>query len=147
MLGQFRIFGFGLAAMAAVIMLAATPTESQAQTGQVRVKVVRAGFIIGMGGGNGTLTWRGRVYPFSVGGVGLGTIGAAVADLRGRAFNLRSPTDIAGAYTAVGASAAIGGGVKVARLQNANGVVLELQGGEVGLEVSLNLSGMTITMQ
>ena len=32
-------------------------------------------------------------------------------------------------------------------LQNANGVVLELQGGEVGLEVSLNLSGMTITMQ
>ena len=147
MLGRFRAVGVGLAAAGMVMGLAAAPTQAQAQTGAVQVRVVKAGFIVGMGGGDGTLTYRGRVYPFSVGGIGLGTFGAAAANLRGRAYNLRSPAAFAGTYTAVGASAAIGAGVKVARLQNANGVVLELQGGEVGLEVSLNLSGMTVTMR
>jgi hypothetical protein len=60
---------------------------------------------------------------------------------------LKSPADIAGAYTAAGAGFAFVGGAKVARLQNANGVVLELQGVQVGFEVSLNLSGMTIRLR
>jgi hypothetical protein len=147
MLGCFRAMGLSLAVAAMVMGLVAAPTQAQAQSGAVHVRVVKAGFIVGMGGGDGTLTYRGRVYPFSVGGIGLGTFGAAVANLRGRAYNLRSPAAFAGTYTAIGASAAIGAGVKVARLQNANGVILELQGGEIGLEVSLNLSGMTVTMR
>jgi hypothetical protein len=135
-----------LALLASVFMLAAASSDSQAQTGLIQVSVFRAGFIVGAGGGHGTLTYRGRVYPFSVGGVGVGMIGAAGANLTGRAYNLRRPSDITGAYTAVGAGAAFVGGVKVIQLQNTNGVLLQLQGGEVGFELSLNLSGMTITM-
>ena len=122
-------------------------TQSRAQTGTVHLKLIKAGFIVGVGGGGGTLTYQGRTYRLSVGGIGIGTIGIASARLVGTAYHLRSPADIAGSYAAAGAGFAIVGGPKVARLQNANGVVLELHGVQLGLEVSLNLSGMTIALQ
>ncbi len=48
----------------------AVPVE--AGTGAVRVRIVKMGFIIGAGGGEGVLTYRGRAYPFTVSGVGVG---------------------------------------------------------------------------
>ena len=67
-------------------------------------------------------------------------------ELVGTASNLQTAEDIAGSYTAVGAGIAVIGGAKVARLQNARGVVLELHGVQIGLDVSLNLSGMTVAV-
>jgi hypothetical protein len=138
---------FGAAVVAANIMLAGAPSLSHAQTGSVRVTVTKVGFIVGVGGGNGTLNFKGKSYPLSIGGVSVGTFGATAADLVGRAYNLRTAADIAGTYTAVGAGIAVAGGAKVARLQNANGVILELRGRQVGLEFSLNLSGMTVSLR
>lgn len=143
--GIIRAVKISLAAVAAIVMLASVSSQSQAQT--VRMHVTKVGFIVGVGGGNGTLTFHGRRYPFSVGGVGVGSLGIAGADLVGRAINLHRPGDIAGVYTAVGAGAAVAGGAQVARLQNANGVILELSGTQIGFQVSLGLSGMTITMR
>ena len=77
----------------------------------------------------------------------VGTFGAASADVVGRAFNLRRPQDIVGTYTAVGAGVAIAGGATAARLQNQNGVVMEVRGRQIGLEASLNLSGMSVSMR
>jgi hypothetical protein len=138
----------GFAALfAAAVLTLGGPTQSQAQTGSVRIKIIKAGFIVGVGGGSGTLHYHGRNYPFRVGGISIGTIGAAGADLVGRAYNLRSPADIAGTYTALSGSVAIAGGAKVARLQNANGVVLELHGVQAGFELSFSLSGMNIALR
>jgi hypothetical protein len=116
-------------------------------TGTVRFNVVKVGFIVGVGGGNGTLTYNGAIYPLSVGGISVGTIGIADMELAGTASNLLTAADIAGTYSAGSASLAIVGGAKVARLQNERGVILEVQGVEIGLEASLNLGGMTITLQ
>ena len=80
---------------------------AQAATGLVRVRVVNVGFIIGAGGGQGALNLRGRDYPFSVSGIGLGAFGASAAEFVGRAYNLRSPYDLVGSYSAVGAGAAV----------------------------------------
>ena len=77
----------------------------------------------------------------------IGTFGAASADLVGRTTNLRRASDIIGTYTAVGAGVAIAGGATAARLQNQNGVVVEVRGRQVGLEASLNLSGMSVSMR
>jgi len=142
-----RAIKFGAGALLAALMLFAVTVPSQAESGGVRLRITKAGFIIGVGGGTGTLTFRGRSYPLSVGGLSVGTLGAATADLVGRAHNLRRPEDIAGTYTAVGGGVAIAGGAAVARLQNSNGVVMELRGRQVGLQISLNLSGMTIAMR
>lgn len=138
-----------LALLAALFVASASPgyAQGQSQTGTVRVKVVRVGLIVGGGGGNGTLTYRGRVYPFTVSGLGMGSIGAASADLTGRAYNLRRASDIVGAYASVGAGITLAGGVKAVRLQNSNGVVLELRGVQRGLEVAASLTGMTIAMR
>jgi hypothetical protein len=147
MLGQNRLGQFA-AALVAALLLAFAPAPSQAQTGNVRIELVRAGFIVGFSGGSGTLNYGGKRYGLGIGGVSVGaTIGAAKVILVGRALNLRRPSDIAGIYGAAGASGAVVRGGRVVRLQNSNGVVLELQGREVGLEFSLDLSGMTVSMR
>jgi hypothetical protein len=144
MLGLIR---FRSAVVAAAVLLLSLPSLSYAATGLVHIRTASAGFIVGVGGGSGVLHFRGRNYPLSVGGIGIGTIGAARADMVGRAYNLRTAADIVGTYTAVGSGIAVGGGVKSARLRNQNGVVLELRGRQAGLEASLSLSGITISIR
>jgi hypothetical protein len=123
-------------------------TPSQAETGQVQVVFTKAGFIVGVGGGQGVLSFRGHRYPFKVSGASVGaTIGASTTKLVGRALNMTSPGDIAGTYSAIGAGGAFAAGAGGVQLQNANGVILQLTGAKVGLELSASLAGVTITMQ
>ena len=68
-------------------------------------------------------------------------------DLVGTAENLRTAADIVGTYSQGSAALAIVGGGRVAELQNANGVVIKVSGPAIGLEASLSLSGMTVSMQ
>jgi hypothetical protein len=147
MLGLIRTTKFCAAFIVAAVMLTGAPSQSYAETGSVRLKITKVGFIVGVGGGSGTLNFKGKSYRLSIGGVSAGTIGAAGADLVGTASNLRTAADIAGTYSAVSAGVAVAGGAKVATLQNSNGVVLQLKGRQVGFEASLSLSGMTISLQ
>ena len=135
------------ALIVAAVMLTGAPSASYAETGSVRMKITKVGFIVGIGGGSGVLTFKGKQYRLSIGGVSAGTIGVAGMDLVGTATNLRSAADIAGAYSAASAGIAVAGGAKVATLQNSKGVVLQLQGRQVGFEASLALSGLTISLQ
>jgi hypothetical protein len=147
MVGFFRSLKC-YAAIAAVALAFGTATPpAHAETGTVRISGGSAGFIIGVGGGQGTLRFRGRTYPLSVGGMSIGTLGVAQSDLVGRAYHLRRPSDIAGTYTTIGAGVAVAGGARVARLQNANGVVLELRGQQAGLQISAGLGGLTLAMR
>jgi hypothetical protein len=146
MIGFIRATKIGAVVMAGALMLAGASSQSMAQVGRIHAKILKAGFIVGVGGGSGTLTFQGRRYPLRLGGISAGVLGVSGMDLVGTVSNLRTAADIAGAYTAVGAGFALVGGAKVARLQNARGVVIELHGVQVGLSVSLNLSGLTIDM-
>ena len=132
---------------AVVAVVAFSSVQSYAQTGTVRLNVVKAGFIVGVGGGSGVLHYHGRNYPLRLGGIGIGSLGVASVSLSGTASNLRSPSDIAGTYGAAGAGATFVGGAQVVTLQNEKGVVLRLSGPQIGFQVSLGLAGMTIAMQ
>ena len=122
-------------------------TSSYAGTGSVRLAFTSGGFIVGGGGGRGVLTFRGHHYPFTVSGMSFGlTIGLSTMELVGRARNLHSPRDLVGTYSAIGAGAALAGGAGGVVLQNARGVVLELRGVKVGLQLSAAVGGVTITM-
>jgi hypothetical protein len=147
MFGFFRAAISKAAIAAVVILLTGTLSQSHAATGSVRIRVTNVGFIFGVGGGSGTLTFHGRQYRFNISGVSAGTIGVAGTDFVGTASHLRTAADIAGTYSAVGAGIAVAGGVKAATLQNGRGVVLTLRGRQVGFQASLGLSGLTITMQ
>jgi hypothetical protein len=132
----------------AAIFLLALPSIADAQsTGTVRIKVAKAGFIVGVGGGSGVLNFRGRTYPLRVDGLSAGTIGVAQADMVGTARNLRQASDIVGTYSAAGAGIAVAGGGSAVQLQNANGVVLDLRGRQAGFQASLGLGGVTISMR
>lgn len=135
-------------AMLGLVGLASFSTTSRAETGSVRVVFTKAGFIVGVGGGRGILTFRGHNYPFRVSGMSLGaTIGASTNKMIGRALNIRAPGDIAGSYSTIGAGGALAGGAGGVQLQNANGVVLQLHGVKAGLELSAAVGGVTITME
>ena len=136
-----------LALLAAVMMTAVVSAPVFADSGTIRMTISKAGFIVGVGGGSGALIFHGRSYPLTISGLSVGTIGAAQAQLAGHVRNLRSPDDIAGAYSAITASVAVAGGGKVATLQNAKGVILELRGKQVGFELSAALSGLEISLR
>lgn len=142
-----HVIKFAGAFALAIAMLMSVPAQSNAQSGTVRLHIVKAGFIIGVGGGNGNLWYQGHRYRLSIGGVGIGSLGVAAVDLVGTAYHLHSPADIVGTYSVAGAGAAIVGGAAVARLQNEKGVVLEVHGVQAGLQVSLGLGGMTIALR
>jgi hypothetical protein len=126
---------------------AAFVAPAEAATGSVSLHIASAGFIFGVSGGSGTLTFRGQQFPLSVGGIRAGAlIGISAADLVGTASNLHSPGDIAGIYSAIGAGLSIAGGRTSAQLSNANGVVLRLHGRQVGFSFSIDLAGMSISL-
>jgi hypothetical protein len=129
--------------MVAAVLLAGAPSRSHADTGSVRIKIAKVGFIVGAAGGSGTLTFHSHQYRLRIRGVSAGTIGAAGAHLVGTA----AAADIAGTYSAVSTGIAVAGGVKAAVLRNSNGVVLQLQGKQVGLEASASVAGLTISLK
>jgi hypothetical protein len=147
MIELFRVTRIAAAAIAAILALGSATSPSYADTGTVRMRITKAGFIFGVGGGTGTLHFKGHSYRLRIDGISAGTIGVATADLAGTASNLGAAADIAGAYSAISGGAAFAGGGKSARLQNAKGVVLDLHGTQVGFEVSLSLSGATISLR
>lgn len=112
---------------------------------QVELQIVKAGFIVGLTGGRGMLYYEGRAYPLRVDGVSLGaTFAVSSIDLTGIVSNLQRPEDIYGTYTASSAGVALAGGGKVAKLTNNKGVRMEVRGRTIGVEFSLDLSGIRI---
>jgi hypothetical protein len=135
-------------AVLGLVASASLSTASQAETGSVRVVFTKAGFIVGVGGGRGILTFRGHKYPFRVSGMSFGaTIGASTNKMIGQALNMRAPGDIAGSYSTIGAGGALAGGVGGVQLQNAKGVILQLHGVKAGVELSASVGGVEITME
>ncbi len=136
-----------VAALFGLLTSAAIATPALAENGAVSVVFTKGGFIVGVGGGQGVLTFRGHNYPFTVSGASIGfTVGASTTRLVGRALNLRGPGDIAGSYSVAGAGGAVAAGAGGVQLQNANGVILQLSGPKVGVELSAAVGGVTITM-
>ena len=135
---------------AALLVLSALSfaSPSHADTGTVRVVFTKGGLVVGVGGGHGVLHFRGRNYRFTVSGMSVGfTIGASTSHLVGHALNLQSPADIQGTYSAIGAGGALAAGAGGVQLQNQKGVVLQLAGGKVGVELSAAVGGVTIALQ
>jgi len=142
MLTTLRAAAIGLAAL----VLAAP--AARADSGTIRISVIKGGWFIGASGGNGTLTFRGRSYPLSIGGIDAGLVfGASQTSLAGRVSNINRPSDVAGVYGAGGAGAAIGTGVRAIVLTNQKGAVLELTGRQTGLMVNADLSGLAISLR
>ena len=134
----------------ALMAIAATSVSSAAtaDSGAVRISVLKGGWVIGASGGNGTLTFQGRRYALSIGGLSYGFVfGASQTYLTGRVSNIRNASDIEGVYGAAGAGAVVGGGVRGIVMRNEKGAILELSGQQRGLMLNVDLSGMAISLR
>jgi hypothetical protein len=134
--------------VALIVLFGAGLRPAEADNGTIVLTVYKAGWIIGGSGGYGTLTFRGKSYPLSVGGIDYGLVfGGSKTVLRGRVSNIGRASDVAGVYGAAGAGLAIGRGARAIVLANQKGAVLELEGRQVGLMANADLSGLAITMK
>lgn len=136
------------AAAALTVTSVGLSTPADAASGTIRFSIVKAGFFVGGEAGQGVLSFGGRRYPVSIGGISGGLVfGASETRFHGTVTNIRRATDVAGTYGAAGAGAAVGAGVRVIQLRNEKGAILRLQGRQVGLMANIDLSGLVITMR
>jgi len=144
-----RALGLRTALIGAMALLGAgLSTAAWADSGTIRISVLKGGWFIGASGGSGTLTFRGRQYPLSIGGLDAGLVfGASQTYLSGRVTNIRRASDVAGVYGAGGAGAAIGVGARAIVLTNEKGAVLQLSGRQTGLMLNADFSGLAISLR
>ena len=135
----------GLLAIAALI---GAVSIANAESGTISIRIFKAGFIVGGSARSGVQTFEGRSYPLSIGGLSYGfTFGASETRFHGTVTNIRRPSDVAGVYAQGGAGAAVGVGAQAVVLANQSGAVLTLTGEQNGLIVSLDLSGLALSLK
>ena len=140
----FRIAAVALTALFGVGLT----TAAHADSGSISIRIFKAGFVIGGSAGSGVLHFHGRSYPLSIGGLSYGfTFGASETRFHGRVTNIRRPSDVVGVYAQGGAGAAVGRGAQAVVLTNQRGAVLTLTGEQNGLIVSLDLSGLALSLK
>ena len=143
-----KVFSGLRAGLLAIAALIGAVSVANADDGAIRIRIFKAGFIIGGSAGEGVLTFRGRSYPLAIGGLSYGfTFGASETRFHGTVSNIRRPSDISGVYAQGGAGAAVLSGAQAIVLSNQNGAVLALSGEQAGLIVSLDLSGLALSLK
>ena len=140
----FRSIAFAVVAAGA----ASVASAAHADSGTIRFAVYKAAFFVGGSGGEGTLTFHGRRYPISVGGISGGlAFGVSKTYFRGTVRHISRVRDATGVYGAAGGGGALGKGAQVIVMTNDRGAQPELTGRQVGLQVNADLSGMAISLK
>lgn len=119
-----------------------------APDGTVDMQQVQVAYIGSGAGGSGTLFYRGRSYPFNVGGLGIGGIGASSMEAAGEVYKMTDIAQFAGAYGQARYGFAFGtksGGDLW--LQNEAGVIMHLHAKREGLMLSLGGDAVVISLK
>ena len=101
---------------------------------------------VGFQWGNGTLTYQGRQYPFSLSGLSVVDVGVTRVTGSGSVHNLHNVADFSGNYVSATAGATLAGGGSVATLRNQNGVVIDGVATSQGVRLTLAPGGVNITL-
>ena len=104
---------------------------------------------IGYSWGHGTLynSKDQKEYKFKISGVSVADVGGAGITAEGEVYNLTSPADLSGDYSAVTAGITIIEGGSLAYLKNDKGVVIKLHSQTGGVRFNLSANGMHVTLQ
>jgi hypothetical protein len=153
------LFGLAIVALLPFAGCSSSQTTGQQSTGPqtldgrqpdgtVDMNQVQAAFIGSAGGGSGTLYYHDQSYPFAVGGLGVGGIGASTINAQGEVYGLTKVADFGGAY-AQGRYGVVVGNASAGDLwlKNGNGVIMHLKAKRTGLMLSLGGDAVVISMQ
>jgi len=143
-----KITGHTLLAAALLVGGLALAAGAKQPVGKVSIEEKQFGLILGGSTGGGTLTFHGKKYPFKLKGLSAGLdVGVSKMSAVGEVYDLKKVSQFPGTFTKFEASIALGGGVGGLRLQNENGVIMNLRSRTKGLNLNLgNVTGVTVTM-
>ncbi len=111
------------------------------------MSMFQAAFIGSGSGGSGVLSFRGRSYPFNIGGAGIGGIGGSSIQAEGEVYGLDDIARFPGTYAQGRVGFAFGTtSAGQLWLQNNNGVIMHLHASRTGLILSLGADAVLITM-
>ena len=135
---KFAVLLFGVAAMTGFTQAASHESRPDAT-----LRMSMGGVHIGIGGssGSGTLTYRGKNYPFRVSGMAVGRVGVTSSSAVGDVFNLRHLQDFNGNYTVGGA------GRTGTIMSNQAGVIVRISSTQKGVAVNATGGGLTMRLQ
>ena len=112
--------------------------EELVKAGTVSIDQVQIAFIGSANLGGGTLNFNGKSYDFTIGGLGVGGIGASSIEATGEVYNMTDPSQFAGAYGQARYGAVVGdASTGELWLQNSAGVYMHLKAKRAGLMLSL----------
>lgn len=139
-----------------VFVIAAMAGFTQAATREsgpdATLRMSLGGVHLGIGGssGSGTLTYRGKNYPFRVSGMAIGRVGVTSTSAVGDVFNLRHLQDFNGHYTVSGAGTrgvTLGAGRTGTIIANQAGVIVRISSTQRGVAVNATGGGLTMQLQ
>ena len=123
------------------------PGQSPEPSGRIAIESTSISAGIGVNWGDGTLSFKGKEYKFSVRGLSLVDFGISQASAVGEVYNLTDVSDLEGNYVAGEAGFALGGGMSGISMRNQNGVVIYLRSVSTGARLQLGPSGLAITLK
>ena len=142
-----RISRFALFFLVTAFASYAVAAEKASPSGKVTLATTSIAAGVGVSWGDGTLTFKGKTYPFSIDGLSLVNWGISKAQANGDVYNLSDPAKLAGTYVAAEAGLTLAGGLGGMVLRNSDGVILHLRSVSQGAQLQLGPSGLKITMK
>ena len=128
-----RRIGWGVLAVVIMIGLAGLAAAGEQKAAAEKkpdatLKMSEGSVAVGIGWswGKGTLTFKGKQYPFKVEGLSVADVGVKRANATGKVYNLKKIEDFSGTYTAAAAGITVGGGGSASAMKNENGVEITL---------------------
>ena len=132
-----RLFAVTIAALLVPLVQIARAEEP---SGTVRISQVQVALLVSGNLGGGDLTFQGRTYAFTIGGLGYGGIGASKLKAQGEVYGLTNVKDFEGVYVQARTGAVAGtenAGKGGMWLSNSKGVRMRLQSQREGLALAL----------
>lgn len=140
-------FATWLVALGCVGVLAIALAAEPAPSGSVTISSKAVALGIGVTWGDGTLTYQGKTYAFSVDGLSVVDLGIASITSSGEVFNLNKISDFSGNYAAGESGIAIAAGGNDTIMKNQNGVVIRLHGTQQGGRLTLAAAGVKLQLK
>jgi hypothetical protein len=139
--------GAVVAVLVGLFLVAGTTLAQDKPDGTITFSGGHVSAGIGYSWGRGTLTYKGKKYPFSVDGLAVGAVGGASVSASGDVYKLKKLEDFNGNYAAGTAGATIGGGAAGTAMENDKGVVIKVVSTTQGVDFKLAASGVKIKLK
>jgi hypothetical protein len=135
--------------LAGILVTGTSVAAEERPTATVTFEEIEVSFIGSAKVGGGELTYKGKKYPFKLGGLGVGGIGVSKISGIGKVYRLKKLNDFEGVYGGLRAGIVVvdkglEGGIW---MENLKGVVLNLQPKRKGLALSLGADGVAIEFE